>query len=78
MLEALISFSLATIVLAFSPGPDNIYVLTQSISNGSKAGIATVAGLISGCIVHTALLVFGVSALITASPQLFFLSLIHI
>ena len=56
MLEALISFSLATIVLAFSPGPDNIYVLTQSISNGSKAGIATVAGLISGCIVHTALL----------------------
>ncbi|EAP86049.1 MULTISPECIES: LysE family translocator [Croceibacter] len=73
MLEALISFSLATIVLAFSPGPDNIYVLTQSISNGSKAGIATVAGLISGCIVHTALLAFGVSALITASPQLFFI-----
>ena len=71
MLESLLSFSLATIILAFSPGPDNIYVLTQSISNGSKAGLSTVAGLISGCIVHTALLAFGVSALITASPIIF-------
>ncbi len=71
MLEALLSFSLATIILAFSPGPDNIYVLTQSISNGSKAGLATVAGLISGCIVHTALLALGISALITTSPTAF-------
>lgn len=72
MLEVLLSFSLATLVLAFSPGPDNIYVLTQSLAHGSKSGIATTAGLISGCIVHTALLAFGVSALITASPKLFF------
>lgn len=71
MLEALLSFSLATLVLAFSPGPDNIYVLTQSISNGSKSGLATVAGLITGCIVHTVLLAFGVSAVITASPIAF-------
>lgn len=73
MLEALLSFSVATIVLALSPGPDNIYVLTQSLAHGSKSGIATTAGLISGCIVHTALLAFGVSALITTSPVLFFI-----
>ena len=72
MLESLLSFCLATIVLALSPGPDNIYVLTQSLVNGSKSGIATTAGLISGCIVHTALLAFGVSALITASETLFY------
>lgn len=71
MLESLLSFSLATIILAVSPGPDNIYVLTQSIANGSKAGLSTVAGLISGCIVHTAFLAFGISALITASPVIF-------
>ena len=71
MLESLLSFSLATIILAVSPGPDNIYVLTQSIANGSKAGLSTVAGLISGCIVHTAFLAFGISALITASPVVF-------
>ncbi len=72
MLEALISFSLATLALSISPGPDNIYVLTQSLVNGSKSGIATTAGLISGCIVHTALLAFGVSAIITASEGIFY------
>lgn len=72
MIEALISFSIATIALAISPGPDNIYVLTQSLVNGTKSGIATTAGLISGCIVHTTLLAFGVSAIITASDNLFY------
>ena len=72
MIEVIFSFVLATLVLALSPGPDNIYVLTQSLTNGAKSGIATTAGLISGCIVHTTLLAFGVSALITASPKIFF------
>ena len=72
MLETLFSFALATIALALSPGPDNIYVLTQSLTNGIKSGIATTAGLISGCIVHTSLLAFGISAIITASPYIFY------
>jgi len=72
MTETIVSFSLATLALALSPGPDNMYVLTQSLAHGSKSGIATTAGLISGCIVHTALLAFGVSAIITASEGLFF------
>ncbi len=72
MIESLLSFSLATIALAISPGPDNIYVLTQSLINGTKSGIATTAGLVSGCIVHTTLLAFGVSAIITASEGLFY------
>lgn len=72
MLESLISFAVATFALALSPGPDNIYVLTQSLANGTKSGIATTAGLISGCIVHTTLLAFGISALIAASESLFY------
>ncbi len=72
MLESLFSFSLATIALAISPGPDNIYVLTQSLVNGTKSGIATTAGLISGCIVHTSFLAFGISAVITTSDSLFY------
>ena len=71
-IEILISFLIASIALAFSPGPDNIYVLTQSIVNGKKAGLATVVGLVSGCIVHTTLLAFGVSAIIKESESLFF------
>ena len=70
--EILYAFVLATVVLASSPGPDNLYVLTQSIVNGKKYGLATVAGLISGCIIHTTLLAFGISAIIKESEQLFF------
>lgn len=53
MLEILLSFSVATVTLAISPGPDNIFVLTQSIVNGKKYGLATVFGLMTGCIIHT-------------------------
>ncbi|WP_415224344.1 LysE family translocator [Psychroserpens sp.] len=70
--DLLISFMFATSLLALSPGPDNIYVLMQSIVNGKKYGLATVAGLISGCLVHTTLVAFGVSAIIKESDILFF------
>lgn len=72
MLEILISFILATATLACSPGPDNIFVLTQSIVNGKKYGLATVAGLMTGCLIHTTLVAFGVSELLKANAQLFF------
>ncbi|MBL7559747.1 LysE family translocator [Olleya sp. YSTF-M6] len=71
--EILFSFVLATAALAISPGPDNIYVLMQSITNGRKYGLATVCGLISGCLVHTTLVAFGVSAIIKESDTLFFI-----
>ncbi|MDY0779687.1 LysE family translocator [Tenacibaculum sp. IB213877] len=72
MLETLLSFALATATLAISPGPDNIFVLTQSIVNGKKFGLATVAGLMTGCIVHTTLVAFGVSEVIKRNENLFF------
>lgn len=70
--ETLLSFSLATLALAVSPGPDNIFVLTQSIVNGKKYGLATVYGLMTGCIIHTTLIAFGVSEIIKRNESLFF------
>ncbi len=69
--EILMAFSVATFFLALSPGPDNIFVLIQSISNGKKYGLAVVAGLMTGCLVHATLLAFGVSAIIKNSTTLF-------
>jgi len=69
--EILSAFVFASAALAIAPGPDNIYVLTQSIANGKKYGLATVAGLVSGCLVHTTLLAFGVSAILKESEDLF-------
>lgn len=70
--EILIAFIGATAALAISPGPDNIYVLVQSLSNGKAYGFATVCGLITGCIIHTSLLAFGVSAIIKNNESIFF------
>ncbi|MHA7943448.1 LysE family translocator [Formosa sp. 3Alg 14/1] len=69
--DVLVSFAFATAILALAPGPDNIYVLMQSITNGKSFGLATVFGLISGCLVHTTLVAFGVSAIIKASDSIF-------
>lgn len=69
--DILYAFISATALLAIFPGPDNIYVLTQSLANGKKYGMATVSGLITGCLVHTTLLAFGVSALIKANDNIF-------
>lgn len=69
--EILYAFTLATAALAISPGPDNIYVLTRSLADGKKYGLATVGGLLAGCLVHTSLLAFGVSVIIRESAMLF-------
>lgn len=71
--DILISFALATSALAISPGPDNIYVLVQSITNGKSFGLATVCGLITGCVIHTTLLAFGISIIIRENETLFFI-----
>lgn len=70
--EVLLAFAGATVALAISPGPDNVYVLMQGMVHGKKYGLATTAGLMSGCLVHTSLLALGVSAVIKGNDQLFF------
>ncbi|MDR6300414.1 LysE family translocator [Mesonia maritima] len=69
--EILISFTLAVFALAISPGPDNIFVLVQSIRFGKKPALAVVAGLMTGCLIHTSLVAFGVSLLIVKNETLF-------
>ncbi|GAA4318726.1 LysE family translocator [Pontixanthobacter gangjinensis] len=71
MLDQLIPFLTASILLTFSPGPDIIYVLVRSIAFGYKQGIMTALGLVSGILVHTSLVAFGVSAIIKQSEYIF-------
>ena len=68
----LISFIIATATLAISPGPDNIFVLIQSITYGKKQGMAIVFGLMSGCVIHTTLVAFGLSTFIKSNTELLF------
>ena len=70
-MEVLISFVIAVSLLAISPGPDNIFVLMQSVIYGKKYGLATITGLMTGCIIHTLLLAVGISSLIKNNTFIF-------
>lgn len=69
--DLLLAFCGATALLALSPGPDNMYVLMQSLVHGVKDAFWTIIGLMSGCLVHTSLVAFGVSALIKNNEHIF-------
>lgn len=70
-IETICAFFAAALLLGVAPGPDNIFVLTQSALSGARAGIATTLGLSTGICIQTAAVAFGVSALFSASPLAF-------
>ncbi|HCE27609.1 MAG TPA: threonine transporter RhtB [Comamonadaceae bacterium] len=70
-LETLIAFFGVAVILALTPGPDNIFVLLQSAQRGWRAGLAVVVGLCAGILVHTAAVALGLAALFAASAVAF-------
>jgi threonine/homoserine/homoserine lactone efflux protein len=69
--DILLSFIVASMALTIAPGPDIIYVLMQSLSNGKKYGLITSLGLVSGILIHTSLVAFGIAAIIKKSETAF-------
>lgn len=61
-------FLTASVLLTIAPGPDILYLLTKSISEGAKSGISLACGLVSGIFFHTMLVMLGIAALIQNSP----------
>jgi len=66
-IETIAIFLAATVALAFAPGPDNIFVLTQSALYGRTAGLMVTLGLCTGLVVHTAAVSLGVAAIFQTS-----------
>ena len=64
-------FLIASALLAIAPGPDIVYVLTRSITQGRRAGFAAALGFATGVIFHTALAALGIAALIRSSEFAF-------
>jgi threonine/homoserine/homoserine lactone efflux protein len=65
--ETIITFFSASLLLALVPGPDNIFVLTQSIFQGKKSGLMIVFGLCTGLIFHTMAVSLGVAVIFQTS-----------
>ena len=68
---ALWLFSVAAVALLLIPGPAVLYVVVQSAEQGRRVGLASVAGVHLGTLVHVAAATVGLSALIVASAVAF-------
>lgn len=64
-------FVVTSLILIITPGQDMILVMSRSISQGSKAGVVTAAGVSIGLLGHTVLAAFGLGAVLNASEVLF-------
>ena len=61
----------AALALLVVPGPAVLYIVTQSIDQGRRAGLASTGGIFSGTLVHVALATVGLSALLASSVVAF-------
>ena len=66
--NTILLFLISSIFLTLSPGPDILFVISTTISQGLRNGIKVSLGLCSGLIAHTFLVVFGLATLIETFP----------
>ena len=71
--ETILIYITTSIILAITPGPDNIFVMIQTLQHGVRSGLAIVLGLCSGLIFHTLLVALGLAALLIAHNSLLLL-----
>lgn len=69
--QTIAMFVTASTLLALAPGPDVLFVLTQSMTKGSRAGIVIALGLCSGLIFHTTAVALGVAVIFQTSAIAF-------
>ena len=70
-LDTALAFFTLSLILGFAPGPDNIFVLMQSATEGRRAGMVVVLGLCAGLVVHTAAIALGLAAVFASSATAF-------
>ena len=70
-IEIVIPFFTASLLLGLSPGPDNIFVLTQSALHGKLAGIIVMLGLCTGLMVHSSAVALSVALIFQTSTFAF-------
>lgn len=64
-------FLVAGITLNLMPGPDTLYIIGRSLAQGRRAGLVSVLGISSGCLIHTTAAAFGLSAILVSSATAF-------
>tara|TARA_B100000989_G_scaffold180186_1_gene135379 strand:+ start:1682 stop:2266 length:585 start_codon:yes stop_codon:yes gene_type:complete len=62
-MDQILLFFISSLALTLMPGPDILFVINQSLED-KKSGFLVVLGLCTGLVIHTLIIVFGVSSLI--------------
>ena len=70
-IDHLLFFIAAGILLNLTPGPDVLYIVTNALRSGARAGVVAALGITAGCFVHIFAAAVGVSALMAASSTAF-------
>jgi threonine/homoserine/homoserine lactone efflux protein len=70
-IDALALFITSSFLLGLAPGPDNLFVLSQSMLKGAKSGILITLGLCTGLIVHTTAVALGIAVIFQTSALAF-------
>jgi threonine/homoserine/homoserine lactone efflux protein len=70
-LPVLAAYAAAVLVITFTPGPDMTLYLGKTVRQGRPAGMAAMAGAMTGLLVHTLLVALGLAALLAASATAF-------
>ena len=70
-LNDLLLFGLAALLMVLSPGPNMIYLISRSLSQGKRAGILSLFGVMSGFLFHILMVSFGLTAIFFAIPYAF-------
>ncbi len=70
-IEHLGLFVLSGWLLNLTPGPDVLYIVSNALRSGVRAGIVAAFGITAGCFVHIFAAGLGVSALIATSAMAF-------
>jgi threonine/homoserine/homoserine lactone efflux protein len=66
--HSLLLFILAGLALNVTPGPDMMYIVARSSTEGRRAGIVSALGVAAGTLVHIAALTLGLAAVLGAVP----------
>ena len=66
------TFLVASLLIVLCPGPNSLYVLRTSVSDGARVGFAGACGVFLGDSILILAVYLGVAALILANPSVFF------
>ena len=70
-IKELLYFTLAAFAIVITPGPNMIYLISRSITQGKKAGVISLAGVVGGFLFHIIMVAYGLTAVLLAVPFTF-------